>query len=257
MPDERTEFGDQGRQLALVYRRDSGNERRLRFSLWSLSMSPPRRKLPDYVAEARSNGWSVAEGDIESALRAVTAAGCVVVPTRPGHGPVGVLEAVAPSEAHAHSLSAQYGRGALPLHTDGAHLAIPPNLVMLSADTMESSATTALYKIRIKALSRKIESCLRKGVFVVRRGQSPFYAHALSDHDVIRYDPGCMSPIDGVARYAADWFREESCNAFHHTWDSPNRLLVIDNAGVAHGRSRVAEGERRTLRRLMVHWEAP
>ena len=58
----------------------------------------------------------------------------------PGDAPVSVLRPAEASAAHPRSLSAPYGLGQQPLHTDGAHLPDPPDIVVLISSHPEPDA---------------------------------------------------------------------------------------------------------------------
>lgn len=206
------------------------------------------------VAEARGRGWATCGVPLVQALVHARASGVRVVPTRRGEQPVGVLQARQINEAHPRSLSARYGLGVFPLHTDGALLRPPPDLVLLEAAEPSPTGATLLFSIHPAALSRRQEDAMRRGVFSVGAGHQGFYSTVLAADGTVRFDPGCMAPLDPDARYARDWFHEAVGSADAHQWDDRAVTLVIDNRRCLHGRSDVTHHPGRTLRRLMLYW---
>jgi Taurine catabolism dioxygenase TauD, TfdA family len=141
------------------------------------------------------------------------------------------------------SLSATYGLGAQPLHTDGAHLRQPPDLVALHAPT-PNSTPTLLWKPPYPP------AALSNGLFLVDAGTDKFLAAPYSLRSGFRFDPGCMRPLDQRARLADDYFKEHHRKVIEHHWTSPGQLLLIDNRRVLHARAAVsAEDETRRIDR--------
>jgi len=174
------------------------------------------------------------------------------VPTRTHGAAIGILEPQTTELAHPRSLSAKYGLGAFPLHTDGAHLQRPPNLTLLEAAT-ETDVPTLLYDLQSADLPPDVEHALSNGVFSVGAGSSSFYAHVIDNDGLARYDPGCMFPVDQTARTGAAWLAAVSASATEHNW-ALGEVLVIANHRCLHGRPEVTEAPDRSLRRLMIHW---
>ncbi len=118
---------------------------------------------------------------------------------RPRHGDpaVSVLRPAAADAACPNSLSSAYGLRQQPLHTDGAHLGTPPDIVVLIATGPRPvHGGAAVIHIRGGGISAE---GVRHGMFLVRNGRVSFYTPALS-RGRYRYDPGCMTPCDARAR---------------------------------------------------------
>ncbi len=212
-------------------------------------------RLEKAVSQAFRNGWAVCDVGIELALGYSNAAGLGVVPTRVGSGPIDILLPKTSAAAHPRSLSARYGLRSLPLHTDGAHLERPPSLIFLErAPTDAAVEPTLLFPLRSQDLAPGISHAMRNGVFTVGCGPRARLVHALSPSGVVRYDPGCMSAADPLARAVANWFAEAAAASVRHEWSLGHQLLIIDNLRCLHGRSAVGHQPGRALRRLMVHW---
>jgi hypothetical protein len=156
-------------------------------------------KFADLVTGAQRDGWIAATGDIETIRRQAATGGWSEVPIRRGDQPVSVLKPVQPDSAHPRSLSAQYGLGNQPLHTDGAHLASPPDLVVLVASGPSQTPTRLWVYDRVTRCGEDPpRAAFSHGMFLVHGGRDSFYAPVLAGGRW-RYDPGCMTPCDARA----------------------------------------------------------
>jgi hypothetical protein len=201
--------------------------------------------LEALAATARAKGWAPGSGDIESVRKQAALLGWVEVALRRGDATVSVLRPVTANAAHPSSLSAVYGLGQQPLHTDGAHLQVPPDVLVFIAKR-PSATPTWLWRPdfprrRSGPLTMSPEA-LRHGMFLVRNGRDSFYAPVLSGSSY-RYDPGCMTPCDARAREVQGYFEQQSSRASAHEWSAADQVLVVDNQRALHARSAVAEGD--------------
>jgi hypothetical protein len=194
-------------------------------------------------AAAQAKGWASGLGDVESIRVQAASLGWVEVAPRHGDPTVSVLRPVTASAAHPSSLSAVYGLGQQPLHTDGAHLQVPPDLLVFISER-PSATPTQLLRPSILRRSRgsMTPDALRHGMFLVRNGRDSFYAPALSGSGY-RYDPGCMAPCDARAREVQRYFEQESSRTSAHEWTAVDQVLVVDNRQALHARSAVADGD--------------
>lgn len=82
-------------------------------------------------------------------------------------------------QAKPNSLSTEYGTGAQPLDTDGAHLPRPPDIVAFVAET-PSRTPTRLW--RTLGITRAVPwEALRSGIFLVSSGRDSFFTPAAGD----------------------------------------------------------------------------
>lgn len=202
------------------------------------------------LAKAARGSWAVGEGTFAELTMAARQLKWKEVPVRSGEPSHATLKPQTQTEAKPRSLSATHGLDAQPLHTDGAHLSRPPDLVALVAEEVNSTPT------RLWAMTGPVQAripwpALLHGVFIVRSGHDRFLA-TCRDEGRIRYDPGCMTPCDQRARAAVQFFDEAIKQADHHHWDKPHTVLLIDNRASLHARSAVsgADASSRTLRRV-------
>ncbi|MFI7048964.1 hypothetical protein [Streptosporangium sandarakinum] len=215
--------------------------------------------LRTLARSARKKGWAVGPGSISQVQDEAKSLGWIEVPIRRGDPTVTTLRPTPRDKARRNSLSAQYGMDAQPLHTDGAHLIRPPDIVILIGETPNSTPTRLWQPLRLDDGVIQVppeEVC--HGVFLVRAGTDSFFATAYTERGY-RYDPGCMTPGDARARQAAAFFTEGQKDAIDHHWDQPNMILVINNALVLHGRASAHADPARELTRVSFHLgkEAP
>ena len=196
---------------------------------------------------ARRNGWVVATARRFQIDLLRAPANWRKVPARNGDPAVSTLRPTSTQAAKPRSLSATAGLGAQPLHTDGAHFRVPPDIVLLYA---EQPSTTPTMLVR-NPLSGSPRRDATAGVFLVNGGDDRFLATAYDYAHGLRFDPGCMTPQDQRAREIAQVVADAESRAEAHTWSEPDCVLVIDNTQVLHGRAAVAAGdENRALTRI-------
>ena len=200
--------------------------------------------LEALAATALAKGWAAGSGDIESVRTQAALLGWVEVAPRRGDATVSVLRPVTASAAHPSSLSAVYGLGQQPLHTDGAYLQEPPDVLVFICER-PNATSTQLWRPDVPARRRRplsTTSALSHGMFLVRNGRESFYAPALSGSGY-RYDPGCMTPCDARAREVQKYFEQQLPRASTHEWSAASQVLVVDNQRALHARSAVADGD--------------
>lgn len=173
-----------------------------------------------------------------------------LIPSRKNGPQIETVTPTVAEDAPKQSLSATYGQGAQPLHTDGAHHPNSPDLVILSVES-PSVVPTLLWRFDRKGLPIQTWADLRNGLFTVRSGDDAFLTPAFTDGRV-RYDPGCMTPSDARARRVVQFFDEKRDDASVHHWSSPGTLLIIDNRKVLHARASAEEEPDRVLRRASI-----
>ena len=214
-----------------------------------------QHKLPSSVLEstielAQRVGWATYDGSFEEAAETATTLGYQIVPTRRRDPDVTSLRPMIRSAARPHSMSARYGLGSLPLHTDGAHMKFPPDLVILAAKSA-STVGTYLMHVTEDGLPAGVSQALRHGVFLVRDGAEVRCATALGPRNELRFDPVVMTPLDDLARTVVRYFETVVEVAEVRPWKDDD-VLVIDNTAVVHGRQRADAAPRRELRRVML-----
>jgi hypothetical protein len=197
------------------------------------------------VSAAQREGWASGSGDIDSIRRLAALLGWAEVAIRRGDPPVAVLRPTEPSAAQPRSLSAQFGLGQQPLHTDGAHLAHPPDIVVLVSSRPSPTPTHVWVADLRRGKSRASDLALaafEHGMFLVHSGRDSFYAPVLAGGRY-RYDPGCMTACDARAREVEEYLAAQTAQAAAFEWTCGGQVLVVDNRRVLHARAAVAEDD--------------
>ncbi|PRY69504.1 hypothetical protein B0I08_102179 [Glaciihabitans tibetensis] len=195
------------------------------------------KTLEVILREVSQSGWATTSGTIEEVSRAASLSGLrsAILSGGKHHR---VLVPHTTTEAPPRSLSAVYGLEAQPLHTDGAHLPEPPDLVILHSDSVSATPTVVwCWKGR---RAPWIPGHVDQGVFTVRGSRGSYLASA-RDVGRLRFDPVCMSPGDPQAKLTVKFFADERQRAHVHEWNEPNTLLFIDNRQSLHARNAVVE----------------
>lgn len=199
------------------------------------------------LADLARDGWTSFAGTLEDVIKSAALLGWQPVSLRRGDPLVSELRPVPASAARPNSLSSRTGTGPQPLHTDGAHLLQPPDVVALSSIDAHPASTRVF---ALHPADRRSED-LRHGVFRVSDGRRSFYSFAMQD-ERLRFDPFCMSACDGYSRRVVEFFRAAFTASGRHDWsrESP-QVLLIDNRRTLHAREAVTrEAPPRLLRRI-------
>lgn len=173
-------------------------------------------------------------------------------PSRKGGQLVDHLRPTSVNAAKPKSLSALYGVGTFPWHTDGAHWPVPPRYLVLAC--VQAAVKTAPTKVWDARRSLALNNpAAQRANFRVCNGAHSFYATATSPlQPFYRYDPGCMTPLDPSARHLQDAIKDEG------TWISdqivwkPGLIAVIDNWRCLHRRENATQDSARYLLRTTV-----
>lgn len=192
------------------------------------------------LAVSEGRPWAALQCDFGVATAAALRLGWHKTALRPGEPDSSVLRPLSITEAHPNSLSSRYGLEAQPLHTDGAHLRRPPDVVILHNQTT-SRTSTALWSPD-NGQDRMDEDAWRSGIFTVATGRHKFLASAL-DRSVLRLDPGCMTPADERAREVLKEAQAARRNCTDFAWSRPGTTLVINNRRALHARNLVLPGD--------------
>lgn len=195
------------------------------------------------LAETQKKGWAIGDYVHPWRLSHQASGEWLAVPNRTGGSEIDELRPTTRADAHPHSLSAKYGTAAQPLHTDGAHHAQPPDLIVLFSKQASQVPT------RVWRPSTGSDS-MRHGVFIVDLGPQSFFTTAFS-RGKLRYDPGCMTPCDDRAREAAAFLHGGNDEAEGVEWVGPS-VLMIDNRSCLHGRADASEEPGRSITRVSL-----
>src|SRR3546814_10809010 len=90
--------------------------------------------------------WVSFPGTLEDVIDRARRLGWEAVSMRDGDPPVSELRPVPADRARPNSLSSRTGLGAQPLHTDGAHLERPPDVIALARSEEHTSELQSLMR---------------------------------------------------------------------------------------------------------------
>lgn len=204
----------------------------------------------ELARRAHDEGWAGGTGTVEEVEVRARALGWRAVRMRRQDPVRAVLVPRTREQAPRRSLSAHYGLDAQPLHTDGAHLHRPPDVVVLVAH-QSSRTPTHLWGFQRHGATLP-RHALASGMFLVDTGPIRFLATAQYDGG-LRYDPGCMTPGDQRARELASYIERQWQFSEQHHWTREHQVLLIDNRHALHARGAVADDAARVLYRLAFH----
>ena len=185
-------------------------------------------------------------------------------PSRTGGPLVDMLKPTPAEEAAPRSLSARYGLGAFPFHTDGSAERLPPRYILLRlAPGIEGSGrpTTLVDSKRLPFTPQDLAALMRE-IWFVNGGRGRFLSPVLNtslvaNHEVLRFDLDCMIPALAHFTTTAERLQETCASAdqvdIH--WE-PGIVLAFDNWRVLHARRTGSEqhaSEERVLERVSIH----
>ena len=178
-------------------------------------------------------------------------------PSRPRGPLLDRLVPLSPTDAHPRSMSAVFGKGPFPFHTDLAHSSFPPRFVLLRAEQADDSGRqTVLHDLQRLPLTPTDRQLLAHGPFFVRGGRRPFLSSILDQvprlmTTFLRYDPCCMTPASPSGHDAVLLLKEKTSavDPVRIEW-LPGRTVVLDNWRVLHARTAPRLTRRRNTRIL-------
>jgi hypothetical protein len=158
------------------------------------------------------------------------------------------------------SLSALYGLGAFPFHTDSANQRTPPRYLLLRlADGCPSTRPTLLMDTSAMEFSVADAKVLERDVWYINGGRGRFLCSIrskdlLPGRVVYRYDMRAMKPAHRTFGASSELLqRSIQRTAVTRVDWAPEKALAIDNWRVLHARGETnEEAETRTLQRILV-----
>jgi hypothetical protein len=175
------------------------------------------------------------------------------------HALISELRVAAGAEARPMTLSATFGTGAFPLHTDTAFWPTPAKfLVMLAEGDLRRTTTVCSLRSVLDSGGITLMNLIEKSIWIVRGKSGNHYGQmTLSTKGFrsgVRFDRQCMKPANASAREVAAYFDTHDCatTVEHLEW-RPQTAVVISNWHALHGRgSRPANEQQRILQRIYV-----
>lgn len=194
--------------------------------------------------ELSMHGWTVApfNGDQGRFLSFANSFGDPI-PSRRGGTLVDILVPSLPQDAHPRSMSAIFGDGAFPYHTDAAYLRIPPKYVLLRmVSGQDCTRDTLLIDTKNIDLSASEQRIIRNEVWLVNGGRGRFYSSIINNDliegvSIVRYDTYCMRPVTRQADESgrAFWRALRNIAQMAFSWRD-GLTLLIDNWRMLHAR---------------------
>lgn len=162
--------------------------------------------------------------------------------------------------AHPKSLSAIYGTGEFPFHTDCAYMHIPPRYTLLRLSEGYSDRATLLVDSYSLPFSVEERQIMLRDVWFIKGGHRKFLSTILNinlvpNSTIMRYDPGCMRPANPTFSHSAD-ILNLYCSQATPTqiiWNV-GKVLILDNWRILHARgsSLLGDTEHRILERVLI-----
>lgn len=194
--------------------------------------------------ELSLHGWTVApfNGDQSRFLSFANSFGDPI-PSRRDGTLVDILVPSLQQDAPPRSMSAIFGEGAFPYHTDAAYLRIPPKYVLLRVVRgQECTRDTLLIDTKNINLSASEERRIRNEVWLVNGGRGRFYSPIINIDmieavSIVRYDLNCMRPVTRHADESgrAFWGALQNAPRMAFSWRD-GIILLIDNWRMLHAR---------------------
>jgi hypothetical protein len=163
-------------------------------------------------------------------------------------------------DAHPRSLSAVYGIGEFPFHTDSAYIPIPPRFMLLHLIEGTSDRPTLLHDVRSFPFTEEEKRVMLRDVWLVNGGRGRFFTSLMNDTlvpgiTITRYDQCCMRPAHrtfGSSSVILNSYCRET-DPYTVNW-AKGLLLILDNWRILHarGRSSDVDNENRVLERVLV-----
>jgi hypothetical protein len=193
-------------------------------------------------------------GDEDSFLRLAKEFGTPI--RHPNGSYIKTLRVTCQSAAPVNSLSARYGTGMFPFHTDTAFWNPPARLVLLRGVNGDLRRPTFIKPFN-DLFEGVVAHHLRRSIWICDTGKRKFYTTlSFENHDeqVFRYDPNCMRAANSKAQEIEILLRER-CSDLRNLrieW-KPNRVAIIRNWTHLHARGFPFDGEQgRTLQRIYI-----
>ena len=166
-----------------------------------------------------------------------------IVPSRKGGMKIDRLIPKTRENANSRSLSAVYGRGMFPFHTDGSSFKVPPSRILLRfLGERPSDRPTLIVNFVPSEFDEYDLLVLQREIWLINGGKGRFYTSIYTpEYDsrrfLLRYDPVCMRPVENdnlrsvklLDRILAD-------TKIHKIHWRKGRCVLIDNWRSLHAR---------------------
>lgn len=159
-------------------------------------------------------------------------------------------------QAEPASQSCVYGLSKFPLHTDCAHMPLPPRLLIMYCveDTQIRPTTLLPWHVCLSSLAKSRKNFVSDATFVVKNGKNSYYTSIFwDDFSNVKLDFNCIFPATKSAVQLKKTLLEtfSTIDKIEVIW-RPGRILILDNWRVLHGRGDASQSGNRTLIRALL-----
>jgi hypothetical protein len=161
------------------------------------------------------------------------------------------------SNARPNTLSAKYGAGSFPFHTDFAFRATPARYILLSNLT-DSHFPTPTLVARIDLLAPALQQLVRSSTWNLVTSQKHYFVSGQfirSGQTVWRWDCDFLSPVNKDAHQARRCVPDALSEIAEPIVWGPQRAVLIDNWCCAHARGEVTSHDQSQLNRALLRYE--
>jgi len=158
-------------------------------------------------------------------------------------------------EAAKNTLSARYGDGVFPFHTDAAYWVEPPRYVLLyCVNPGSGKRPTVVSYVPHWRLTSGAQCSLTGEVWEVHRAREPFLSTVLCQkRGLLRFDEECMRPASGAQKAARVVQRAIKASPVGEIAWRQGDLVLLDNWRSLHARGKATRPDRdRRLQRVLV-----
>lgn len=201
-------------------------------------------------------GWAVEHTPSVDALVCFARRFGKPVPSRRNSAIIDILTPRDKDSAHPRSMSAIYGKGPFPFHTDGAYFRLPPRYVFLRGTKKDTDCPTLISSMSALWASPELTRRVKHSVWVVSDGRQAFYSspiHEQQNKKLLRFDNCCMKPASAAFADVSDLLEQAATNSgVEEVYWEEGLTLVLDNWRVFHARPDVTHTSNRKLERVFV-----
>jgi hypothetical protein len=208
-----------------------------------------------------SDGWAKLPWPDASDLLLLAVRLGTPIPSRSNGPLVDRLLPLERHEANPNSLSAHYGKGPFPFHTDSANFPLPPRYVLLRlAPGHTSNIPTYIHDWQRLDLAESEHKIIKNDVWFVYGGHGHFYTPILNEtrvrnRELVRFDQCCMRPATSFTGRSAEILNSRLVGGPSERIDwKPEMAVVLDNWRMLHARAGGAAltSTRRVLERVLI-----
>lgn len=191
------------------------------------------------LLDLKENGYAIFKTEDAVPTIAYARAFGRVIAARAGGMLVDRLVPTELKDAMPNSMSARFGGGEFPFHTDGAYMPLPPQYILLRCFHDDGSQRpTKLIKFSLPS-DEETMSALTGQIWLINTGKKSFLGTLLTNRNgrwFIRYDPVCMSLRKSSCQKIRTFLEHQISRPPKNIFWQKNSALLIDNWRTLHSR---------------------